>query len=135
MRENRHPINLLEQLLFNLISCEDTPFGRIVNWKHSRHFDDFSYAGWEAIEAEFSQGYELVVSQIQEAWGQPAFRGNPESTAYPKWFRIWAIEMCYWVREEGIAYVAFHREDRELPYSIDLGVVTEDAIEEMSELD
>lgn len=44
------------------------------------------------------------------------------------------IEMCYWTREEGIAYISFHREDRELPYEITLGAITEMAIEEIIEL-
>ena len=53
---------------------------------------------------------------------------------YPDWYWIMAIKMCYWIREEGVAYVSFHKEDRELPYEITLGAIAEEAIEEISEL-
>ncbi len=131
---DKRPKDILKKLLLELLPGNYSTFGKICDWKVSRGFSEYDYSGWEAIEEEFLQEYIRVVSEIQEEWGQPDFKGNPENGGYLKWFRIWAIEMCYWIKEEGIAYVAFHREDRELPYCITLGAISEDSIEEISEL-
>ena len=133
-RSSRNPTEILDQLLFELLPGEYSIFGKWFDWKVSRTLSDDNYSGWEVIEEEFLQEYTEVVSSIQEEWGEPIFRGDWRSKSYPKWMRVHAIGMCYWSREYGIAYVAFHREDRELPYVIILGAISEEAIEEISEM-
>ena len=131
---SKNPTEILDQLLCELLPGEYNIFGKWSEWKVSRHFSDDDYSDWEVIEEEFLQEYTKVVSAIKEEWGQPIFRGGWKSKSYPKWIRIYAIEMCYWSREYGIAYVAFHREDRELPYIITLGAISTEAIAEISEI-
>ncbi|MDX2216732.1 MAG: hypothetical protein SFY66_25935 [Oculatellaceae cyanobacterium bins.114] len=129
----RNPVNILEQLLSELIPGNYNTHGQSFQWRASRDFSNFDFSDFEQIEAEFSQEYDAAISQVQTVWGQPNFRGTPEIPGYPKWYWIRAIRMCYWKKDEGIAYVSFHREDRELPFEITLGVITEEAIEEINE--
>lgn len=132
---DQNPVNILERLLSKLIPGNYSTQGQSFQWRTSRDFFDFDFSDFEQIEEEFSQEYDLVVSQVQEVWGQPDFMGNSEMLGYPEWYWIGAIEVCYWKKEEGIAYISFHREDRELPFEITLGAITEEAIEEINESD
>jgi len=129
----RDPVKLLERLL-ELVLCNYSTYGSTYPWQVSRDFFDFDFSDWETIEEEFWRDYEVVAFQVQQAWGLPNFRGSSLTLGYPEWYWISVIEMCYWTREEGIAYISFHREDRELPYEITLGAITEMAIEEIIEL-
>jgi hypothetical protein len=127
------PVNILNRLLCELLPGNYNTYGQSFHWKVSRDFFDFDFSNLENIAEEFSHEYESVVSQVQGVWGQPDFRGNFEVPGYPEWYWISAIDCCYWTKEEGVAYVSFHREDRELPYEITLGAIVEEAIEEISE--
>jgi hypothetical protein len=131
---DRSPVKLLEGLLGKLIPGNYNTYGESFLWKISRSFWDDDFSDLESIEAEFSHEYESVVCQIQEVWGIPDFRGNYKTSDYPQWYWVWAEKMSYWTREEGIAFVSFHRDDKELPYEITFGAISEESIKEIDEL-
>ncbi|MEP0912408.1 hypothetical protein NDI45_15945 [Leptolyngbya sp. GB1-A1] len=66
---DKHPKDILEKLLVELIPGNYSTFGQTCDWKVSRGFSEYDYSGWEAIEEDFLQEYIRVVSKIQEEWG------------------------------------------------------------------
>ena len=129
--KNRDPVLILEQLLWKLIPGNYTPFGEICEWKVSRNFFDHDFSDLESIETSFLSEYESVISKVQATWGTPDFQGNGYSPHYPNWYWSGIIQMSYWIKEEGIAYVSYRRDDKELPYEITLGAITEEAVEDV----
>lgn len=125
------PVQILEDLLSGLLPGSYHPLGNSFQWKTSNKFCDSEFSDIESVQGQFFQEYEAVVAQIQKTWGQCDFRGSSETQGYPEWYWISVIEMSYWQKDERIAYVSFHHEDRELPLEITLGAVTEEAISEI----
>lgn len=128
----KNPVDILKGLLSNLFQVI-TILMEGFNWKTSRGFFDDDFSNVDIIEEEFELEYRSVVSEIQKVWGKPKFSGNSEALDYPDWAWFSSLELSYWIREEGTAYVAFNKEDTEMSYEIILGVITEEGIEELRE--
>jgi hypothetical protein len=129
--KDKNPILILESCLFKLIPGNYSIHGESFDWKISRDFFDHDFSDLENIETDFQNEYESVFSKIQETWGKPDFQGNYHTPNCPAWYWGGIIEISYWIKEEGLAYVVFHRDDKELAYEITLGAITEEAIEEI----
>ncbi|QUY43277.1 hypothetical protein [Acaryochloris marina] len=127
--KEKHPVEILEDFLWKMLPGNYQPYGYTFDWKVSKLFFDDDFSNLENIEADFQHEYEVVVAKIQEVWGPADFRGNAD-TGSPDWYWNSIIEMSCWDKEEGIAYVAYHRDDKELPYEITLGTIFEEALEE-----
>ncbi len=129
------PVGILNKLLIKAFNSSSISYGDSEKtWKISRDFSDFDFTEAESIRLTFEREYASLISRIQAVWANPSFQGAYTHSDYPKWYWIQAFDFSYWVREEGIAYISFHREDRELPYMITLGAISEAAIEEISEM-
>ncbi len=129
-QKNRSPVQILDDFLWKLIPGNYSVWGETFEWKVSRDFWDHDFSALGEIEADFQQEYESVVSRIKEAWGEADFQGNRSTSNFVDWYWGSIIDMSCWEREEGVAYVVYHRDDKELPYEITLGAITEEAIEE-----
>lgn len=127
--KEKHPVEILEDFLWKMLPGNYQPYGYTFDWKVSKLFFDDDFSNLENIEADFQHEYEVVVTKIQEVWGPADFQENA-NTGSPDWYWNSIIEMSCWDKEEGIAYVAYHRDDKELPYEITLGTIFEEALEE-----
>lgn len=97
----------------------------VIAWKESRDFYDepFEEDELEQIYESFRKHFAVAVEVVSDKWGQPAFRGTYESDDFPKWAE--GEEVASWNHGTDVAYICWYHMDRELPVTLELGVLSE----------
>jgi hypothetical protein len=115
--------------IYKQLSKDIDPFDNHLQeheWRVSRDFWEGNYTDSEMdeIEEEFASEYQELVSTLKEVWGNPSIEIKEKQ---PFWYQH-VIEMSCWEKAEKANYICLHRGDRELPYTIALGVILKEAM-------
>ena len=76
-----------------------------------------------AAEAEFAAAYREVVAEVQVVWGPPAFSGDFDSPAFPRWCP--AAELSYWRKGSRLACIWWEHQDNDAPVALVLHVAAD----------